>query len=67
MMDSPRTGKPQVMIGSNGVGHIQVCTGTSRQVQRTANDARNMFHVMSLVEGRITGKDLSLNKLNQVE
>ena len=66
MVDGTRTGKSQIVIGGNGVNHVDVSSSLLSQLQRTANNPRDVLRVMGTVKLLILGQYLRLDKLDKI-
>jgi hypothetical protein len=66
MMDGTWPCQSQVVVGGNGIDHIDVGTCLLSQLQRTSDDTRDMLHVMGTVELLILRQYLRLDKLDEI-
>ena len=63
-MDGAGTRHTQVVIGGDGVGHVDIGASGLHQVERTADNAGDVLQVVSTVELRVFREDLGLDKLH---
>ena len=67
VVDGTRTAHAKVVIGGNGIHHINICTRATRQLQRVGDDTLHMAQAMGAAKGHITRQDARFDKRHQVE
>ena len=63
VMDGAGPGHPEVVIGGDGIDHIDVGTGDLHQLERMTDDTGDVFHIVGSVEGSVLRQDFCLNEL----
>ena len=58
---------PEIMIGSNGVDHVDIGSGGSDELEGTADDTGDVLEVVSTVESCITREYLGLDEFHQIK
>ena len=67
MMVGPMTNHPQIVIGSNGVDHVDIGSGGSDELEGTTDDTGDVLEVVSTVESCITRENLGLDEFHQIK
>ena len=67
MVDRSGSFQAKVMIGGDGVCHIDIGAETTCQFDGLTDHSIGVNKVMGFVKGIVTGKDIPLDKLHQVK
>ena len=67
VVDGTRAVHPDVVVGGNGVSHIQVGSHTPGQHEATADHALHVADAMRASKLGITGQNVGLNEVNEVQ
>lgn len=67
VVDGARSLKAQVVIGSDGIGHVGISPQAFGNVERGLDDAGDVWQTVCLVKTGIFGENVLLDKFHQVE